>query len=350
MQVLYDPPTEAWDHFVASHPQAHVLQTSLWGELKEHFGWRARRIALVEDGHIQAGAQLLLRPFFPRLRFGPCLAYVPKGPLVDWEDTVTTEALLSTIHPLARREGAVCLTIEPELFHAPQLEARLRGCGFRPSTSSIQPRRTIHVDLRPSEEEILAAMKSKTRYNIRLAQRRDVEAQVGDAGEVSAFYRLSQITGERDEFGIHSCAYYQRAYNLFVPAGLACLFLAEYRGQPLAGLMAFACGPRAWYFYGASSNEERQRMPNHALQWAAMRWAKAQGCETYDLWGVPDEEEAVLEREFPKRSEGLWGVYRFKRGFGGRVVRYMGAYDYVYRPLLYALYRQALRWRSGSGQ
>ncbi len=347
MQSVYDPSIGEWDHFVVSHPQAHVLQTSLWGELKQRFGWRVRRVALVEEGHICAGAQLLLRPFFPGLRRGPCLAYVPKGPLVDWEDAETVAALLSAIHPLARREGSVCLTIEPELFDAPQLDARLRERGFRPSARAVQPRRTIHVDLRPSEEEILTAMKGKTRYNIRLAQRREVEVRVGNAEDVSTFYRLSQITGERDEFGIHSHDYYQRAYDLFVPAGLARLLLAEYRGRPLAGLMAFACGPRAWYFYGASSNEERHRMPNHTLQWAAMHWAKARGCETYDLWGVPDDEEAVLEAEFMKRSGGLWGVYHFKRGFGGQLVRYIGAYDYVYRPLLYQFYQRALQWRSG---
>ena len=88
-------------------------------------------------------------------------------------------------------------------------------------------------------------------------------------------------------------------------------------------------------------------MPNHALQWAAMRWARERGCETYDLWGVPDEEKAVLEAEFTERSGDLWGVYRFKRGFGGRLLRYVGTYDYVYRPLLYQLYRRALQWRSG---
>ena len=350
MQSVFDPSAGEWDRFVTSHPRSHILQMSLWGELKRHFGWRVRRVALVADGHICAGAQLLLRPFFPWLKHGPCLAYVPKGPLVDWEDADTTAALLSAIHTVARREGGVCLTVEPELFEARQIVARLRECGFHPSAHSIQPRRTVNVDLRPPEEEILAAMKSKTRYNIRLAQRQEVEVRVGEAGDVSAFYRLSQFTGERDEFGIHSYAYYQRVYDLFVSAGLARLLLAEYRGQPLAGLMVFACGPRAWYFYGASSNEERHRMPNHALQWAAMRWAKAQGCETYDLWGVPDEEEAVLEADFLERGGGLWGVYRFKRGFGGRLVRYMGAYDYVYRPLLYKLYRKALQWRSGVAQ
>ena len=350
MQCVYEPPIGDWDRFVVSHPQAHVLQLSLWARLKECFGWRARRVALVEEGHICAGAQLLLRPFFPRLRRGPCLAYVPKGPLVHWEDVVTTAVLLSAIHPLAREAGSVCLTIEPELFDAPQLDLRLRECGFRPSARGVQPRRTIHLDLRPSEEEILAAMKSKTRYNIRLAQRREVEVRVGDAEDVATFYRLSQVTGERDQYGVHSHAYYRRAYDLFVPAGLARLFLAEYQGQPLAGLMVFACGPRAWYFYGASSNEERHRMPNYALQWAAIRWAKASGCETYDLWGVPDEDEEVLEAGFLERSGGLWGVYRFKRGFGGQLARYVGTYDYVYRPLLYKLYRQALRWRRGGTQ
>jgi len=346
MRSVYDPSAAEWDRFVVSHPQAHILQSSAWGELKQRFGWRVRRVAVVEDGYLCAGAQLLLRPLFPWLRRGPCLAYVPKGPLVDWEDAYTTAALLSAIHPLARKEGSVCLTVEPEVVDARRLHARLRECGFRPSARNIQPRRTIHVDLRPSEGQILATMKSKTRYNIRLAQRREVEVRVADARDISAFYRLSRLTAERDEFNIHSHAYYQRAYDLFVPAGLARLLLAEYQGQSLAGLMAFACGPRAWYFYGASSNEERHRMPNYVLQWAAMCWARERGCETYDLWGVPDEEEAVLEAEFPARSEGLWGVYRFKRGFGGRVVRYIGTYDYVYRPLLYPLYRRGLQWRS----
>ena len=347
MQYVYDPPGEEWDHFVVSHPQAHILQMSLWGELKQHFGWRVRRVALVEGGRIRAGAQILLRSLIPGLKNSPCVAYIPKGPLVNWEDVYTTALLLHAIHPLTRQEGSVCLTIEPEQPDTPKLDARLRQCGFRPGARAIQPRRTIHVDLRPTKEEVQAGMKAKTRYNIRLAQRREVDVRAGDAEDISIFYSLSQLTAERDEFGIHSQAYYQRAYDLFAPTDLVSLLLAEYRGQPLAGLMAFTCGPRAWYFYGASSNEERPRMPNYGLQWAAMCWAQAQGCETYDLWGVPDEEGRVLEAEFAERSEGLWGVYRFKRGFGGRLVRYIGAYDYVYRPLSYQLYRRALKWRRG---
>jgi peptidoglycan pentaglycine glycine transferase (the first glycine) len=102
-------------------------------------------------------------------------------------------------------------------------------------------------------------------------------------------------------------------------------------------LMAFARGDRAWYFYGASTEEERNRMPAYLLQWEAMRWAGSRGCRWYDLWGVPDAEEEELEANFTQRADGLWGVYRFKRGFGGELKRSAGAWDRVYQPLLYRL-------------
>jgi lipid II:glycine glycyltransferase (peptidoglycan interpeptide bridge formation enzyme) len=123
----------------------------------------------------------------------------------------------------------------------------------------------------------------------------------------------------------------------------AALFIASYAGRDLGALMAFRLGESAWYLYGASSNEERDRMPNHALQWEAMRWARENGCKTYDMWGIPDEEEAVLEAQFETRHDGLWGVYGFKRGFGGRVWRSVGAWDRVYNPLLYQVYQIAVR-------
>jgi lipid II:glycine glycyltransferase (peptidoglycan interpeptide bridge formation enzyme) len=116
------------------------------------------------------------------------------------------------------------------------------------------------------------------------------------------------------------------------------LLLAEYDGKPLAALFVARHGYRAFYLYGASSDEERNRMPTYLLQWEAMTWAKARGCEEYDLWGVPDEEEAVLEAGFETRHDGLWGVYRFKRGFGGELKRAVQAMDRVYNPLLYWAY------------
>ena len=105
--------------------------------------------------------------------------------------------------------------------------------------------------------------------------------------------------------------------------------------------MVFAAGRRSWYLYGASQSLHRQRMPTYLLQWEAMQWARTAGCQQYDLWGIPDYDQQVLETDFASRSDGLWGVYRFKRGFGGQVTRSVGPWDRVYQPILYRLY---LRW------
>jgi len=207
---------------------------------------------------------------------------------------------------------------------------------MKESAHNIQPPRTLVVSLLGTDDEILARMKQKTRYNIRLAKKKEVTVRPWD--DLPAFYQMMLVTGGRDRFGVHSLAYYQRAYELFHPAGMAELLVAEYGGKPLAALMVFARGRRAWYLYGASNNEERNRMPTYLLQWEAMHWAKARGCEQYDLWGVPDADEDVLEADFTGRNDGLWGVYRFKRGFGGELKRAVQALDRVYNPLLYWLY------------
>jgi lipid II:glycine glycyltransferase (peptidoglycan interpeptide bridge formation enzyme) len=153
---------------------------------------------------------------------------------------------------------------------------------------------------------------------------------------------MMQATGRRDGFGVHSVEYMQRAYELFKPSTTAELFVAIHANQPLAALMVFRRGRRAWYLYGASTVDARELMPNYLLQWEAMRWAKQNGCEEYDLWGVPDEDEAVLDAGFQMRHDGLWGVYRFKRGFGGQVRRAAPAQDVIYQPLLYRLYRRRM--------
>ena len=337
------PATETWDHFVIAHPQAHLLQTTPWGTLKSHFGWTDGRVAIAgPDQALIAGAQLLYR----RLPLGlGTLTYVPKGPLVDWQDHTQVHALVAALDQTAQAHGAIAMTIEPELPDTTKHAAALEQAGFVPGATAVQPRRTLLVDLTPDREDILAAMKSKTRYNIRLAGRKGVNVYRGTAADVETFNKLIQVTSSRNEFGVHSADYYRRAFKLFAARDQVALFLADYEGQPLAGLMAFALGQTAWYFYGTSSNAHRNLMAPYALQWAAMCWAKDLGCTTYDLWGVPDHDEETLETQFTERQDGLWGVYRFKRGFGGRLTRTIGAWDRIYCPLRYRLCRWALRWR-----
>jgi peptidoglycan pentaglycine glycine transferase (the first glycine) len=331
----------AWDALVAEAPGGHVLQSWAWGELKARFGWRVQRLAV--DGAL---AQVL----FWSLPGGlGSIAYVPKGPLAGYDDVRPLQALLDAILPLARQQRALCLKIEPNVEDDPLLAERLRALGFRPSPQTIQPRRTILVELTPEPEELLQRMKQKTRYNIRLAARKGVTIRAGSEADLASFYELMEATAQRDRFGIHTQAYYEAAHRLFVRAGRGRLLLAEYEGRLLAGLAVLGMGRgerggTACYMYGASSDEYRNLMPAYLLQWEAMLWAREQGYRTYDLWGVPDEEEETLEEGFTERDDGLWGVYRFKRGFGGRLVRTAGAWDLVVAPLRYRLYLAALAW------
>ncbi|MBN1811282.1 MAG: peptidoglycan bridge formation glycyltransferase FemA/FemB family protein [Anaerolineae bacterium] len=335
---------DTWDAFITGHPSGHILQTSPWGALKSQFGWSDQRVGLAHVDQLIAGAQVLIRHLPAGLG---CLAYVPKGPLVNWEDGAQVTAMMNALDRAARAQGAVALTIEPDLPDEDTHSEWLHALGFSPSPlSSVQPRRTIVVDIAPGEDTILAAMKQKTRYNVRLASRKGVTAREATEADLPAFHALMAATGERDAFGVHTPAYYEAAYRLFVPLGWARLLLAEVEEEAVAAVMVFALPPRSWYFYGASSDAHREKMPAYLLQWEAIRWAKSLGCITYDLYGVPDQDEEPLEAQFTQRSDGLWGVYRFKRGFGGKLVRSVGAWDRVYAPLRYHLYRLLLRIRN----
>jgi lipid II:glycine glycyltransferase (peptidoglycan interpeptide bridge formation enzyme) len=279
------------------------------------------------------------------LRLGT-LAYIPYGPLLDWHDSAQRDALLAAIDATARRHRAAFLKIEPG--HDIDVEP-LRHAGFRPSAQTIQPPATIIIDL-DDEDTMLKRMNQGTRRNIRKSEKFEVVVRQGARADVDSFNAMLDETGERQAFGVHVPRYYERAYDLFVPSGDAVLLMGSYNGLDLAGMFIFKLGGQAWYLYGASRQQEKQRMASFAVQWAGIQWAKQQGCTTYDLYGIPDESEAVLEATFQQRNDGLWGVYRFKRGWGGRVERSIGAWDRIYSRPIYALYQVALRLRGGQGE
>jgi len=260
------------------------------------------------------------------------VAYIPKGPIGNnWDE------IWPLVDQECQRKRVVFLKVEPDLWEGDLATEELVSSGFHPSEHHIQPPRTLLLNLDTSEDEILSRMKQKTRYNIRLAARKGVCVHYSD--EVQRFFDLIQVTGERNEFGVHSLEYYQTAYNLFAPVGLCTLIFAEYEEILLAALLVFKSEKRAWYFYGASAHQYRNLMAPYAVQWQAIQWARSQGCVMYDLWGVPDEDLGTLEDQFMSRNDGLWGVYRFKRGFGGELQRAIGAWDRVYNPIFYLIYR-----------
>lgn len=318
-----------WNEYLTNHSEAHVLQSSAWGELKSKFGWQVMRV--VRDG---VGAQVLFRS----LAAGLTIAYLPKGPVGG-----SIEELQPELDQACRKRHAVFLKYEPDAWLPDEKDP---GSGWIPSPP-IQPRRTVLVSLEGSEEEILARMKQKTRYNIRLAEKKGII--IRPDSDMDRFHEMMKITGSRDSFGVHAGEYYRAAYSLFHPAGNCECFTAFFEETPLASLMVFAMGKASWYMYGASTEVERNRMPTYLLQWEAMRWAKSRGCQVYDLWGIPDLEENELEDGFSGHDshDGLWGVYRFKRGFGGEIARSVGAWDRVYNPLIYKGYQLALKLRKG---
>lgn len=327
-----------WNERLRQLPAAGILQTWEWGELKSAFGWQAVRV------ESEAGMALVL---FRPSPLGP-LAYIPFGPACPSSERLGE--LLQEVHSVCRARRAFALKIEPYWADDAARSEQLAQLGFRPSFQTVQPRSTAVIDLAGAEEDILGRMKAKTRYNVRLAERRGVIVRQGGEQDLESFADLIDETGRRDGFGVHPPAYYRTAYRLFVPGGLASLLVAEFEEEPLAAIMVFAFAGTASYLYGASSDRHRNLMPNYALQWQAILWARSQGCRLYDLWGIPDkvgvDPEPHMEGEVPERA-GLWGVWRFKRGFGIRVVRRAGAWDYIYNPLVYAGYRHLQRLLGG---
>jgi peptidoglycan pentaglycine glycine transferase (the first glycine) len=323
----------AWDDIMLALPSPHLLQSSRWGEFKSHYGWEPHRLAWLDRDAQPVAAAQVLRRRWPSRRGPLSLLYCPRGPSMPVKDEVAAQAVLDGLSALAREPGVVMVKIEPDLDAGGDSEDRLRAGGWFRSDQPVQFSSTMVIDLSGSEDEILARMKPKTRYNVRLAQRRGVSVRAGTSDDLDLLYDMYAETSVRDGFVIRPRAYYRRAWDEFLAAGLAQPLVAEVEGIPVAGLIVYRFADRAWYLYGMSRDQHRERMPNHALQWAAIDWARRSGCAAYDLWGAPDEHDS---------SDPMWGVYRFKEGFGARHRRLVGSWELTSRPLAHRLYTTVL--------
>ena len=318
-----------WNQILMALPASHVLQSWDWGAVKGRHGWVPTRLLWEEDGQRVAAAQVLRRPL-PHTPWG--VMYVPKGPALDYARTLLLERVLADLEECARRQRAILIKIDPDVYLEKVTKALLAR-GWRYSNEQIQFRNTGLLDLTPSEGDLLAAMKSKTRYNIRLSGRKGVVVRAGTAADIPLFYEMYVATGKRDGFLVRPFDYYRDAWQSFLDAGLAHMLLAVAEGEAVAGLILFRFGDKAWYMYGASTTKHRNWMPTYALQWEAIRWIKSAGCTVYDLWGAPD----TLNED-----DQLWGVWRVKAGLGAQFTRHIGAYDYPASPLLFWMYGIAL--------
>jgi len=355
----------SWNDLIAQFPLTHILQSQEWGNVKSKFGWNPQQMVWIKQGsnykfskfthgmannpQPAATAQILNRSitiggFSARMR----VIYVPKGPLLDWNNPILRNHVINDLNQYAKQQGAIFLKIDPDIVlgtgipNTPQAEensvgsaviAILKEKGFLLSGEQVQFRNTVTIDLKPTEEELLDNMKQKTRYNTRLAERKGVKVRLGTEQDIPLLYRMYAQTSIRDHFVIRSPDYYELTWSTFINAGLAEALIAEVDGEPIAAIIVFRFARKSWYFYGMSTDRHREKMPNYLLQWEAIKRAKNAGCYEYDLWGAPDQ---FIE------EDPLWNVYRFKEGLGGDVIRHIGAWDLPVKPFLYRLYTRIL--------
>jgi lipid II:glycine glycyltransferase (peptidoglycan interpeptide bridge formation enzyme) len=333
-----------WDGWLGGSPGGgHVLQSYQWGEFKRRLSWRPIRLVLERDGEVVGLGQFLAYSTAP---VPGVLMYCTKGPWLPWDDEEAIRAFFEGVRAVARRQGAHTVKIEPEVLEQQKdVKALLGEIGFRKSRYDLNQKTTLVVDLNLPEEDLLAKMKSKTRYNVRLAAKKGVEVVEPDFNEAwETFYEWMKATSERKEDYVlrRPRDYLRSVMRAMHDAGQGRLFFAEHEGTPLAGMYVFTFGEKYWYMYGASSEEKRNLKPNYLLQWEVMRWARNRGLTHYDMVGVPKSEEL-------NEGSSLWSVYKFKEGFGGEIVDSLGCFDlpvrrvraaawYKFEPVYYRLY------------
>jgi len=313
-----------WDDAAARSRWGQVLQSSVWAGVRERQGWRAQYVRIGDPLPV---ALVLWRD----APLGQRIAYVPRGPIVAPGDSAGLRRALETLAALARERRAVFLKVDPELT-ADFAAEPLRAAGFRRSPQDIQPvLATLELDLRPDEEALLAAMDKDTRWSVRQGPKRGVSVrEVSDDSGLRAFYDLYALTGKRADFITRTWDYYRSVWRALLDARLATLRLADVDGAPVAGAMTWRCGERAVYQTGATNDAARKSYAAYALLWECIIGAKREGATRFDFGGIPTDVE--------RKDDPMRGPYVFKRGFGGRAVRWVGAHDAVPGPFAYRAY------------
>lgn len=336
--------SEQWNSFLTSQPRGHLLQSYQWGELNRYLGGRIYRLGALDDGSMVGAlllsvAQVPLPVSLPGIHLN--WLYGSRGPTVEQPGSPALRALLEQAHVFARKEHAVVLRLEPNIADDdPDMDAWLaayRALGFQSNPTAVHGRRSWVLDLRPSAEELLANFKMTWRQNVRSAERKGVVIRDAENdADFDAYYDLLKITSERDAFFIHDKEYHREILRQFASKGDAVLYLAEHEGEAIAAKMLIRFGDWCWDMFGASSNSKRNLKPTYLLQYRCIQWAKSRGCSYFDFRTIPE----ILEP-----GEEMWGVYEYKKGFGGFSRLNIPTQDYVYRPLAYNAWRNFVELR-----
>lgn len=306
---------------IATHP----LQSWEWGELRQKTGKKVIRLGVFEGKELKAGYQLTIHPI-PKTGFS--ILYFPKGPLPD-------KTMLDTLTKLGQQEKAILVKMEPNV----EVGNLMKDPRIKPGKPFFF-KYTFQIDLTKSENDLLAAMHPKTRYNIRLSQRHGLKVVEDNSDKAfSTYLQLMIKTTKRQHFYAHTPDYHQKMWETLNPAGIAHLLLARYKGKILAAYIFFTFNNILYYPYGGSSRKHKEVMPAYAMMWEAIKFGKKAGCKIFDLWGCLGPN--------PDPGDPWYGFHRFKTGFGGKLVELIGTYDLIINPYLYPLYNLAneIRWK-----
>lgn len=324
---------QSWDQFILQHPEGNLLQSWAWGDFQGSLGhpiWRFR----VVDEKDETISQLLAIKL--ALGFGKFILYTPREILINRSAPAHTqhqamELIVNKIKELGKTEGLILWRTDPPLRAADTAALSIyKAFGFAKSKKEVQPRVNWVVKIDAKLNNLLASMKPKTRYNIRLAERKGIRVIVSkNPDDIRIFNQLNRETAARDKFVPYPDSYYKKQLENLGRAGELELIIAYFENTPVAAILVSFFGPRATYLHGASSSEHREKMANHAVQWQAFAEAQKMGCATYDLGGID------LNDEHP----GWAGITRFKQGFGGGAVEYVGTLELPLSPFWYRLYK-----------
>lgn len=336
MKIVTATPT-AWDSYLTTRESGHFLQSWAWGDFQEKLGNKIWRLAVEDNGDIVA--QILVIKL--SLGFGQSILYSPRGSIIDKSQSLATAQtsgilLLEQIKTIAEAEKVVCYRIDPQAeVDELSIERFYLSQGFIKNPKSIQPKHSSVLNLTHDPDQLLNQMKSKTRYNIHLAQKHGIDiVKSSRPEEIQDFLNLTHATSSRQGFAPHSDRYYKTQFDVLNTSGIQDLWLAK-RGQTtIAAILVNSYGSTATYVHGASDNQYRELMAPYLIQFSAIKDAYTNGLKYYDFWGI-----------HPEPNHPWAGFTRFKRGFGGRDVEYIGTLELPVNRLLYKLYRLISRFR-----
>jgi peptidoglycan pentaglycine glycine transferase (the first glycine) len=323
-----------WEEFVQNHPLASLHQSPAWGHFQQKIQSRGQYwiVALFEDEKIVGGTMVIRH----KIHKNHSWLYCPRGPLLNYDaDNINDQLKLITeaLAPLAKKENSIFLRVDPPLPKTyPQ-----KFSYFHSTHHGFQPENTLILDLSKSKEEILQQMKSKGRYNIRLAEKKGVKIRpsgpknsIQFQEDIKSFYDILEQTTQRDKFHGHGQDFYLDMVQTLAINKNATLYLAEYKGKVIAGIISTFYKDTAIYYYGASSNHHRNLMAPYLLQWQAIKDARVQNLTHYDFLGIAPENS---------KNHPWKGVTDFKKKFGGKTISYLAPREYAFKKITYWLYR-----------